>query len=79
MDVEVLLPQSGMGMIEGTVVEWLNAEGDEIKEGEPLVEIDTAKAVRAVDAPASGLLARVVAHKGDVVPVRGLLGVIRAV
>ena len=78
MDVEVLLPQWGMGMTEGTVVEWLHAEGEEVREGEPLVEIDTAKAVRAVDVPASGVLTRVIAHPGDVVPVRGLLGVIRA-
>lgn len=73
MSVEVLLPQWGMGMTEGTVVEWLKAEGDTVAKGEELVEIDTAKATQALESPAAGTLARIVAAPGEVVPVRGLL------
>ncbi len=42
MATEVRLPQWGMEMAEGTIVKWLKKEGDAIKEGEPLVEVETA-------------------------------------
>lgn len=69
MAIDVLLPQWGMGMTEGTVLEWLCAEGDPVGEGDELVEIETAKAVRAVTAPASGVLAEILAAPDTVVPV----------
>jgi pyruvate/2-oxoglutarate dehydrogenase complex dihydrolipoamide acyltransferase (E2) component len=74
--VEVRLPQWGMGMTEGTVVEWLKSVGDQVAEGEPLVEIETAKAVDVLPAPASGTLVEIVAPADAVIPVNELLAVI---
>jgi pyruvate/2-oxoglutarate dehydrogenase complex dihydrolipoamide acyltransferase (E2) component len=71
--IEVRLPQWGMGMTEGTVVEWRRAVGDPVTKGEELVEIDTAKAVQAVESPADGVLSKIHAEAEAVVPVLGLL------
>jgi pyruvate/2-oxoglutarate dehydrogenase complex dihydrolipoamide acyltransferase (E2) component len=70
------LPQLGMGMHEGTVVTWLKEEGDAVAEEEPVVVIDTSKVETELEAPASGILARIVAGEGDVVPLLGLLAII---
>lgn len=63
MSVSVRLPSVGMGVTEATIVRWLKAVGDPIEKGEPLFEIQTAKSVVEVEAPASGTLA--VIHVGE--------------
>jgi pyruvate/2-oxoglutarate dehydrogenase complex dihydrolipoamide acyltransferase (E2) component len=65
-----------MGLTEGTVVQWMKAVGDQVTEDEPLVEIETAKATDFLNAPASGILAEIVAEVGAVVPVAELLAII---
>jgi pyruvate/2-oxoglutarate dehydrogenase complex dihydrolipoamide acyltransferase (E2) component len=72
-NIEVRLPQWGMGMTEGTVVEWHFAVGDKVAKGDELVDIDTAKAVQAVESPAAGVLSRIYAEAEAVVPVLELL------
>lgn len=76
MRVEVLLPQWGMGMTEGEVVLWLKEVGDQIAEGEELVEIETAKVNETMESPVGGVLVEVLADVGTVVEVRGVLAVI---
>lgn len=76
MPTEVRLTQFGMGMQEGTIVEWLFEEGDEVAEGEPIVDVDAEKAVAQVVAPVSGRLTRIVAAAGETVPVRAVIAVI---
>jgi len=76
MRVEVRLPQWGMGISEGTILQWLKAVGDEVSEDEPLVEVETAKATDFVGAPAAGVLVEIVAQPGAVVPVSELLAII---
>ena len=78
MPTEILLPQWGMEMDEGTVVRWLKKEGDQVQEGEPLVEIETAKLTTELESFASGTLARIVVPEGDTVPIRAVLAVITA-
>ena len=78
MPTEILLPQWGMEMDEGTVVRWLKKEGDEIQEGEPLVEIETAKLTTELESFASGVVARIVVPEGETVPIRAVLAVIAA-
>jgi pyruvate/2-oxoglutarate dehydrogenase complex dihydrolipoamide acyltransferase (E2) component len=78
MQVDVRLPQWGMGISEGRVLEWLKAIGDQVDQDEPLVEIETAKATDLVSAPVSGVLSSIVAAVGDVVPVSELLATIDA-
>jgi pyruvate/2-oxoglutarate dehydrogenase complex dihydrolipoamide acyltransferase (E2) component len=78
MKIEVRFPQWGMGLTEGTVLEWLKSVGDAVAEDEPLVEVETAKATDVVCAPAAGVLTEIVAEPATVVTVSELLGVIEA-
>ncbi|MBT4520830.1 MAG: biotin attachment protein [Halieaceae bacterium] len=74
MAVNICVPQWGMGITEGRIVKWLKAEGESITEGEPLVEIETAKAVQELESPASGTLTRILVKEQTVVPVREVIG-----
>jgi pyruvate/2-oxoglutarate dehydrogenase complex dihydrolipoamide acyltransferase (E2) component len=65
-----------MGMTDGAVVAWLKAEGDLVTAGEPLVEIEAAKANEVIDAPVSGILVKILAQPDEVVPVRAVLAII---
>ena len=69
MAVEVIMPQLGMNMTEGTLVEWLKAEGDHCDEGEPIAVIDTDKSQADIEAPATGLLGRLALEPGQPVAV----------
>ena len=76
MTVELTIPKTGMGIAEGTIQQWLKAEGEAIVKGEVLVEIETAKALEEVGAPISGVLKKVVvaeAESADVGTVIALL------
>jgi pyruvate/2-oxoglutarate dehydrogenase complex dihydrolipoamide acyltransferase (E2) component len=72
----VLLPQWGMGMTDGMVMEWLKTVGDFVEEGEPLVEIEGAKVTSVLEAPYSGRLVEILVRKGEVAEVRSTLAVI---
>ncbi|MCZ6536069.1 MAG: dihydrolipoamide acetyltransferase family protein, partial [Chloroflexi bacterium] len=76
MATEVRLPQWGMEMAEGTIVKWLKKEGDAIKEGEPLVEVETAKIDTELESIASGILAHILVLEGETIPIRTVLAVI---
>src|ERR1700730_14535177 len=78
MTMEIKLPQFGMGMSEAQIVRWYKRPGDSIVKGEPLLEVEAAKTVNDIPAPADGVLARIVAQVGDVVQVYAPLGVIAA-
>ena len=78
MPTNVLLPQWGMNMQEGTLLKWLKQEGDAVKEGEPLVEVETAKINSELEAPASGVVARILVSEGATVDVGTLLAIIAA-
>ena len=78
MATEVVMPQMGYDMQEGTVVRWLKKEGEEVRRGEPIAEIETDKAVVEMEAYASGLLRRIVAKEGQTVPVGQVIGYIGA-
>ena len=78
MPTEILLPQWGMEMDEGTVVRWLKKEGDQVEEGEPLVEIETAKLTTELESFASGILTRIVVPEGGTVPIRAVLAILTA-
>ena len=73
---EVKMPQWGMNMTEGTIVKWFKSPGERVEKGEPLVEIETAKAISTLESPAAGLLTRLVANVDDTIPVQGLIAVI---
>ena len=71
--VDVLLPQSGMGMQDGEIVQWLKSEGAEVSEGEIIVEVEAAKAIVEIPAPCDGVLQTIVAAEGEVVEVRAVI------
>jgi len=63
-------------MEKGMVVEWFKKEGEPVKKGEPLLEIMTAKVTMEIEAPATGVLARILVLDGDEVPPGTILAVI---
>jgi pyruvate dehydrogenase E2 component (dihydrolipoamide acetyltransferase) len=69
MAVSVVMPALEMAQETGKIVSWLKKEGDAVRKGEPLLEIETDKAVVEIEATADGMLAGVKSHTGDVVPV----------
>lgn len=73
---EVLLPQWGMAMTEGTIIRWFYAEGDEVDEEADLVEVETSKVVGVVPMPAKGRLMRIAAQPDETVAVWSVLAVI---
>jgi pyruvate dehydrogenase E2 component (dihydrolipoamide acetyltransferase) len=76
MAYEFRMPDLGEGVAEGEIVRWRVAVGDEIAEDDLLVEIQTDKATVEVPSPAAGVVSRILAEEGDVVPVGELLVVI---
>jgi pyruvate dehydrogenase E2 component (dihydrolipoamide acetyltransferase) len=76
MAYEFKLPDLGEGLTEGEIARWLVAEGDEIAEDEPLVEIATDKTTVEIPSPAGGKVSQILVREGEVVPVGTLLVVI---
>ena len=76
MRVEVLLPQWGMGMSEGTVTEWFKKVGDHVKEDEPLAEIESEKALQELESPATGILVEILVPIGEATAVRTVIAII---
>ncbi|WP_309615296.1 biotin/lipoyl-containing protein [Salinibacterium sp.] len=74
--IEVLLPQWGMGMSEGTIVQWLKAVGDRVTEDEPLAEVESEKVEETLESPATGTLTEILSQEGENVEVRTLIAVI---
>src|SRR5450756_1670994 len=74
--IQVTMPQMGESLTEGTVARWLKAPGAAVILDEPLCEITTDKADTELPAPGAGVLRRIVAPEGTVVPVGGLIALI---
>ena len=78
MPTDVIMPALGVAQEKGTLLNWLKAEGQSVTKGEPLMEVETDKATVEIEAPASGILANVIASAGDEVPVGNRIAVILA-
>lgn len=74
--VAVVVPKWGLEMTEGTVSSWLKQPGDMVARGEPLIEIESEKIVNSLDAPAEGMLRRILLDAGNIAAVGTLIGVI---
>lgn len=70
------MPQWGMNMSEGVVIEWHKKVGDRIAEGEPLAEIEAAKATGTLESPVAGTVKQLVARLDEVILVQGLIAII---
>ena len=73
---DVLMPELGESVTEGTVTNWLKKVGDEVAEDEPLLEVSTDKVDTEIPSPVAGTLLEIVAEEDDVVEIGGKLAVI---
>ncbi len=76
MAEKVIMPKQGLQMTEGTILQWFYTEGDEVKEGEPLFEIETDKLTIEIESPASGTLLKIIKDVDEVVPITETVGII---
>ena len=76
MAVEVVMPKWGLSMEEGLILQWLKGEGDPVEKGEPLLEVESEKTVGVAEAPASGILARILCPADSQVPVSQVIALI---
>lgn len=78
MATKVTMPQMGFDMTEGKVARWLKKIGDAVKQGDPVVEIETDKVNIEAEAQGDGVLREVIVSEGATVPVGALIGIIGA-
>ena len=76
MASRIIMPKQGLQMETGIITQWLHGEGDEIREGEPLFEIETDKLTITIDASAGGTLLKILAEPGDEVPVAATIAIV---
>src|SRR6266550_6370329 len=69
MPTEVIMPALGMAQETGKLVRWIKNEGDTVRKGEPLMEIETDKVTVEIEAPADGVLTGISAAEGEDIPV----------
>jgi pyruvate/2-oxoglutarate dehydrogenase complex dihydrolipoamide acyltransferase (E2) component len=65
--IDVVVPKWGLTMEEADIGQWLVAVGDRVSEGDPLVEIETDKALNELESPASGVIAEIISVQGTTV------------
>src|SRR3954471_23189200 len=68
--VDIIMPQMGESIAEGTLSKWLKKVGDEVKRDEPIFEISTDKVDAEIPAPAAGVLAEIIVKEGETVAVQ---------
>jgi len=68
--IDVIMPQMGESIAEGTLSKWLKKVGDEVKRDEPIFEISTDKVDAEIPAPSAGVLAEILVQEGQTVPVQ---------
>ncbi|NCF67761.1 MAG: 2-oxo acid dehydrogenase subunit E2 [Chloroflexi bacterium] len=76
MATDVIMPKVDMDQETGTVGQWLKKEGDEVKQGETILEIETDKVAIDVEAPASGILSGILVGEGETVPIATIIAYI---
>src|SRR5262245_29497316 len=73
MSTDVLMPQMGESIAEGTIVKWLKKIGDTVQRDEPLLEISTDKVDAEIPAPDAGVLVEILAKEGETVSVNSII------
>src|ERR671924_470377 len=74
--IDVVMPQMGVSVSEGTITKWLKQEGEEVQADEPLLEISTDKVDTEVPSPGSGTLTQILVQEGETVDIGTKLAVI---
>src|SRR6266702_2638296 len=78
MPTDVVMPQMGESIFEGTITKWLKKPGEKVQRDEPLFEISTDKVDAEIPAPAAGILKEIKIKEGATVQVNTVVGVIDA-
>src|SRR5205085_11676875 len=73
MATEVVMPQMGKSIAEGTVAHWIKKAGDKVERDEPLLEISTDKVDAEIPSPATGTLTEILAQEGQTVAVNAVV------
>src|ERR1700720_1135160 len=76
MPTDIIMPQMGESIVEGTITKWLKKPGDKIQRDEPLFEISTDKVDAEIPAPASGVLQEIKVTEGTTVGINTVVGTI---
>src|SRR5579863_6540874 len=79
MAVDIVMPQMGESIFEGTITKWLKKPGDKVERDEPLFEISTDKVDAEIPSPSAGVLKEIKVGEGKTVPIQTVVGVIDAV
>src|SRR5579862_6378589 len=78
MAVDVIMPQMGESIFEGTITKWLKKAGDKIERDEPLFEISTDKVDAEIPSPSAGVLKEIKVNEGQTVPIQTVVAIIDA-
>ena len=78
MAVDIVMPQMGESIFEGTITKWLKKPGDKVERDEPLFEISTDKVDAEIPSPSAGVLKEIKVAEGKTVPIQTVVGVIDA-
>src|SRR5207237_9822018 len=76
MSTDVVMPQMGESVAEGTIVRWIKKVGDAVERDEPLFEISTDKVDAEIPSPIAGVITEIRAKEGETVPVNSVVAVI---
>src|SRR6516165_3872350 len=76
MAVDVVMPQMGESIFEGTITKWLKKPGDKVERDEPLFEISTDKVDAEIPSPSAGVLKEIKIPEGQTVPIQTIVAVI---
>src|ERR1035441_10383233 len=76
MPTDVVMPQMGESIFEGTITKWLKKQGDAVQKDEPLFEISTDKVDAEIPSPAAGILSEIRAAEGATVEINKVVAVI---
>ena len=77
MATDIVMPQLGESIAEGTVVKWLIGLGGAVERDQPLLEVETDKVALEIPSPATGVLTEILVPEGEIVPVGTLLARLR--
>src|SRR5580700_4744367 len=78
MAVDIVMPQMGESIFEGTITKWLKKPGDKVERDEPLFEISTDKVDAEIPSPSAGVLKEIKVGEGQTVPIQTVVAVIDA-
>ncbi|MFZ0701635.1 MAG: biotin/lipoyl-containing protein, partial [Candidatus Acidiferrales bacterium] len=76
MATDIIMPQMGESIFEGTITKWLKKPGEKVERDEPLFEISTDKVDAEIPSPAAGVLKEIKVSEGQTVPIQTVVGVI---